>query len=136
MTQNFRHNDQFEFSDIPKTPTHPQKHIMDFSAPEVNLRDQLMKFSTLSHISFHHYRLYGTKFLPGQLYHDLQRMVQGAYYSCVLLKHRGGGKMLYISWELTKWKTYLEQCEPSPIHETAMYWSFLIDCNTVRRSMQ
>ena len=94
---------------------------MDFSAPEVNLRDQLMKLSTLSHILFHQYRLYGTKFLPGQLYHDLQRMVQGAYYSCVLLKHRGGGKMFYISWELTKWNTYLEQCEPSPIHETAMY---------------
>ena len=64
-----------------------------FSSPKINLRDQLTKLSTLSHILYHQYKQYGTKFIPGQLYHDLQRMVQGSYFACVLLKLRGGGKM-------------------------------------------
>ena len=63
-----------------------------FSSPAINLCDQLEKLSTLSHILYH-YKQYGTKFIPGQLYHDLQRMVQASYYACVLLKARGGGKM-------------------------------------------
>ena len=31
--------------------------------------------------------------MPGQLYHDVQRMVQASYFACVLLKSRGGGEM-------------------------------------------
>ena len=73
-------------------------HIFDgilcvFSQPEVNLKDQLRKLSILSHILYHQYKQYGTKFIPGQLYHDLQRMVQGSYYATALLKVKGGGKM-------------------------------------------
>ena len=67
--------------------------ICIFSSPKINLCDQLMRLSTLAHILYHQYREYGTKFMPGQLYHDLQRMVQASYYSCVVLKLRGGGNM-------------------------------------------
>ena len=37
----------------------------------------------------------GTKFIPSQLYHDIQRMVQGqgSYFVRVLLQNRGGGKL-------------------------------------------
>ena len=73
-------------------------HVFDgilciFSSPKMSLREQLTKLSTLAHILHHQFKEFGTKFIPGQLYHDLQRMVQGAYFSCVLLKIRGGGKM-------------------------------------------
>ena len=48
---------------------------------------------TLSHILYHQYRHYGTKFIPGQLHHDLQRMVQASFLACVLLRRKGGGKL-------------------------------------------
>lgn len=64
-----------------------------FSSLTINLSDQLRKLSTLSHVLFYQYKLYGTAFIPGQLYHDLQRMVQASYYVCALQKSRGGGKV-------------------------------------------
>ena len=64
-----------------------------FSSPTINLSEQLQKLSTLSHIMYHQYRQHGTKFVPGQLYHDVQRMVQASYFACALLKSIGGGKM-------------------------------------------
>ena len=64
-----------------------------FSQPTVSLKEQLTKFSTLSHALLYLYKRGGTNFIPGQLYHDLQRMVQGAYYAAALLQKRGGGKL-------------------------------------------
>ena len=73
-------------------------HIFDgilcaFSSPTICLIEQLQILSTLSHILYHQYRHYGTKFIPGQRYHDLQRMVQASFFACVLLKRKGGGKL-------------------------------------------
>ena len=64
-----------------------------FCDPKIDLDTQLIKLSKLSHILLHQYRAYGTAFIPGQLYHDLQRMVQGCYYACILQQKRGGGKL-------------------------------------------
>ena len=64
-----------------------------FSNPTINLDTQLIKLSKLAHILFHQYRAFGTAFLPGQLYHDLQRMIQGCYYACKMQQKRGGGKL-------------------------------------------
>ena len=73
-------------------------HILDgivsvFSDPTIDLEDQLIKLSKLSHILLAEYRKSGTKFVPGQLYHDVQRMVQACFFACLLQKKRGGGKM-------------------------------------------
>lgn len=64
-----------------------------FSSPKIHLAEQLRKLSTLSHILYHQYQAHGTSFIPGQLYHDLQRMVQASFYICALYKARGGGKL-------------------------------------------
>ena len=32
-------------------------------------------------------------FMPAQLYHDIQRMIQGCYFASTLLQVRGGGSM-------------------------------------------
>ena len=73
-------------------------HILDgivsiFSDPNINLEDQLIKLSKLSHILFAEYRKSGTGFVPGQPYHDVQRMVQACFFACFLQKKRGGGRM-------------------------------------------
>ena len=81
-----------------KKPISILYHILDgiasvFCDLKINLEDQLIKLSKLSHILFAEYRNLGTNFVPGQLYHDIQQMVQGCYYACLLQKKRGGGRM-------------------------------------------
>ena len=67
--------------------------ISVFSDPTINFDTQLIKLSKLAHILLHEYKAFGTGFLPGQLYHDLQRMIQGCYYACSLQKRRGRGRL-------------------------------------------
>ena len=62
-----------------------------FRSPEIDLIEQLRTLSTLSHVIFHQWRENGTAFMSGQLYHDIQRMVQASYYACALMRERGGG---------------------------------------------
>ena len=64
-----------------------------FGSPTIHLCDRLRKLSTLSHILYHQDRQHRTKFIPRQLYHDVQRMIQASYFVCVLVKSRGAGKM-------------------------------------------
>ena len=75
-------------------------HIFDgifaiFTDPKIDLSKQLLRLSKLSHILFHQYRAFGTAFIPGQLYHDLQRIIQSCYYACILKQKRGGNLYLY-----------------------------------------
>ena len=62
-----------------------------FSSPKI--------FSTLSQVLYHQYQAHGISFIPGQLYHDLQRMVQASFYLCALYKVRGGGKFYLYQLE-------------------------------------
>ena len=64
-----------------------------FCDPTINLGKQLVKLSKLAHILLYQYKKCGTSFLPGQLYHDLQRMIQGCYFACIIQQKRGGGKL-------------------------------------------
>ena len=64
-----------------------------FADPSVSLRKQLTKLSVLSHDLLYLYRRGGTNFIPGQLYHDLQRMVQGSYFATASLQEREGGQL-------------------------------------------
>ena len=73
-------------------------HIFDgifatFTDPKIDLSKQLIRLSKLNHILFHQHRAFCTAFIPGQLYHDLQRMIQGCYYACILKQKRGGGNL-------------------------------------------
>ena len=73
-------------------------HIFDgiisiFGQVNVSLDQQLKNLSMLAHILLNLYRRNGTSFMPGQLYYDLQRMIQGCYYASTSLQVRGGGSM-------------------------------------------
>ena len=77
-------------------------HILDgivtiFHDPKVNLTTQLTKLSKVAHILLAEYRLNGTAFIPGQLYHDVQRMIQGCFYTCAILKKRAVDHCTYIN---------------------------------------
>ena len=66
-----------------------------FTDPKIDLSKQLVRLSKLSRILFHQYRAFGTAFIPGQLYHDLQQMIQGCYNARILKQKRGGNLYLY-----------------------------------------
>ena len=67
--------------------------ISVFGNVDISLNNQLLKLSTLSHMLFYLYKTNGTKFIPGQLYHDLQRMIQGSFFACALQQVNGGGPL-------------------------------------------
>ena len=67
--------------------------ICPFADAEISLKEQFLKLSTLSHVVLYLYRQGGTNFIPGQLYHDLQCVVQGSFFAAATIQFRGGGKL-------------------------------------------
>jgi hypothetical protein len=64
--------------------------------PDVNLLDQLISLASFSYSCLFIYRKFKGKFLPKELYHDLQSSIQDCFISATLFQKYNATDKLYL----------------------------------------
>lgn len=70
--------------------------LCTFTDLQLNLSEQLVKLSKLSHILLYVYRRNGTSFIMNDLYHDIQSNIQNSYISTSILKSINNEHSLHL----------------------------------------
>jgi hypothetical protein len=67
-----------------------------FRKPTINLLDQLSQLAYSSHLIFYIYRKWHGKFLPAQLYHDIQATIQDAFVVTRKVREKCESSQLFL----------------------------------------